>query len=63
MIKWLKNRILKSIIKDLVKEMPVYKAKALALIEEHKDEIIQRIKDEVKKVIREFLASKSDSNS
>lgn len=58
MFKWIKKKILKSIIKSIVKEMPVYKAKALALVEEHKDEIIEKAKEAIKKAIREFLDSK-----
>lgn len=58
MFKWIRNKILKSIIKSIVKEMPIYKAKALELIEEHKDEIIEKAKEAIKKAIREFLDSK-----
>lgn len=63
MFKWIRNKILKSIIKSIVKEMPIYKAKALALVEEHKDEIISHVKDAIKKAIREFLDAKTNSNA
>ena len=63
MFKWIKKKILKSIVKDIAKEIPEMKEKALVLIEEHKDEIIAKIKDAIFKVIVDIYNSKTRDNS
>ena len=40
-IKWIKKKILKSIINDLKKEMPHLKEEALKLLEVYKDELLE----------------------
>lgn len=56
MFGWIKKRILKSIIKDIAKELPRYKEIALAYIEEHKDDIIDRVKKAIVDIIQNELA-------
>ena len=58
MFKWIKKKILKSIVKDITKELPTYKDKALKLIEEHKDDILDKVKDAIKGVVTSFIKSK-----
>ena len=60
MFGWIKKRILKSIIKDITKQLPTYKAKAVQLVEEHKDEVLEKVKDYIKKAIMDFIKSKTD---
>ena len=47
MFKWIKKKILKSIIKDITKELPTYKDKTLKLIEEIKSVITSFIKSKL----------------
>lgn len=56
MFGWIKKRILKSIIKDFTKELPKYKDIALLYIEQHKDEILDKVKDAIKEVVKNELA-------
>lgn len=56
MFGWIKKRILKSIIKDITKKLPTYKAMALAYIDEHKDELIERVENAIKEIIKTELA-------
>lgn len=56
MFGWIKKRILKSIINDIAKELPRYKEIALVYIEEHKDEIIDRVKKAIADIIQNELA-------
>lgn len=58
MFKWIKKKILKSIIKDITKELPIYKDKALKSIEDHKDDILDKVKDAIKGVVTSFIKSK-----
>lgn len=56
MFGWIKKRILKSIIKDITKQLPKYKNMALVYIEEHKDEIIDKVKKAIEDIIKNELA-------
>lgn len=56
MFNWLKKRILKSIIKDITKNLPKYKEIALIYVEEHKDEIIEKVKKAIEDIIKNELA-------
>jgi hypothetical protein len=58
MIKWIKKKLLKSIINDIKKEIPEIKKTALEKIEEHKDELLDFIKEKLKQAIKDFVASK-----
>lgn len=56
MFGWIKKRILKSIIKDIVKDMPKYREHALVYINEHKDEIIDKVKKAIEDIVKNELA-------
>ena len=56
MFGWIKKRILKSIIKDITKELPKYKEIALLYIEQHKDEVLNKVKEAIKNVIEQEIA-------
>ena len=60
MFKWIKKKILKSIIKDISKELPIYKRKAVQMIEDNKDEILEKVKQAIKKAVMDFIKSKTD---
>lgn len=60
MFGWIKKKILKSIIKDVTKQLPTYKKKAVAIVEEHKDEVLDKVKDYIKKAVMDFIKSKTD---
>lgn len=58
MIKWIKKKLLKSIINDIKKEIPEIKNTALEKVEEHKDELLDFIKEKLKQAVKDFVASK-----
>ena len=57
-IKWIKKKILKSIINDIKKEMPYLKEEALKLLEVYKDELFEFCKKKLKDAIEEFINNK-----
>lgn len=57
-IKWIKKKILKSIINDFKKEMPHLKEEALKLLEVYKDELFEFCKKKLKDAIEEFVNNK-----
>lgn len=58
MLKFIRRKIIEGIIKDIVKDMPKFKEMAILLVEEHKDEILEKIKKAIKKVITNFIKTK-----
>lgn len=56
MIKWIKKRILKSIIKDLTKELPKYKEIAELYVDQHKDEVLEKVRNAIIEVIKNEVA-------
>ena len=56
MFGWIKKRILKSIIDDAIKQLPKYKDIAILYVEQHKDEILDKVKEAIKKVIEAEIA-------
>ena len=56
MFGWIKKRILKSIIKDIAKQLPKYKDIALIYIEEHIEEIIIKLKNAIIDIIKNEIA-------
>ncbi|MBO7735030.1 MAG: hypothetical protein J6S67_20880 [Methanobrevibacter sp.] len=56
MFGWIKKRILKSIIKDVTKQMPKYRDMALIYVEQHKDEIIDKVKKAIGEIVKNELA-------
>ena len=58
MFKWIKKKVLKSIVNDIKKEIPELKNTALEYLEEHKDELFLKCKEVIKQAIKDFVASK-----
>ena len=58
LIKWIKKKVLKSIINDIKKQIPELKDTALDYLEEHKDELLDKCKEVIKDTIKNFVASK-----
>ena len=56
MFGWVKKLVLKSIIKDITKELPKYKDMALLYVEEHKDEILTKVRKAIRSVIENEIA-------
>jgi phage host-nuclease inhibitor protein Gam len=52
MFKWLKNKLIKSIINDVKKELPEIKERIEGYWEANKDEIIAEIKEKIKELIK-----------
>ena len=57
-VKWIKKKILKSIINDFKKEMPHLKEEALNLLEVYDDELFEFCKKKLKDAIEEFVNNK-----
>lgn len=55
MFKWIKRKILKSIINDIKKEMPHLKDEVLKLLEVYTDELLEFCKKKLKDAIEEFV--------
>lgn len=58
MIRWIKKKLLKSIINDIKKDIPEIKETALEKVEEYKDELLDFIEEKLKQTIKDFVASK-----
>lgn len=58
MFKWIRNKILKGLVKDIVKAIPTIKEEGLKLIEEHKDEVLEKVAKAIKKAVVSFINSK-----
>lgn len=56
MFGWIKKKILKSIIKDITKQLPKYKEMALIYVEQHKDELIEKVKKAIEDIVKNELA-------
>lgn len=56
MFGFVKKLVLKSIIKDITKQMPKYKEMALIYVEQNKDEIIDKVKRNIAEIIKNELA-------
>ena len=55
MFKWIRTKILKGLIKDLLKEAPALKTRALKYFEENQDEILDCIKKAIEKTVMGFV--------
>lgn len=58
MFKWIRNKILKDLAKDVVKAIPTIKEEGMKLIEEHKDEVLENVTKAIKKAVVSFINSK-----
>ena len=61
LIKWIKKKVLKSIVNDLKNEIPELRITILEEFEEHKDELLDKVQEIIKKAIKDFVASKVNS--
>lgn len=52
MFKWFRNKIIKSLINDVKKELPEYKERIEGYWEANKDEIVAEIKEKIKELIK-----------
>ena len=57
-IKWIKKKVLKSIVNDIKKQIPELNDTALNYLEEHKDELLDKLQEVIKDTIKNFVASK-----
>lgn len=66
MFKFIRKKLLEGMIKDVIANLPKYKELAKLQFEEHKDEILAKIQEKirelVKKVIEEKIAVFSNAN-
>lgn len=60
LIKWIKKKILSSIIDDVIKSMPEIKELVLLRLEVYKDELLEFVKEKLKEVIQEFIKNYLD---
>lgn len=58
LIKWIKKKVLESIVNDVKKQIPELKDAALDYLEEHKDELLDKLQEVIKQAIKDFVASK-----
>lgn len=56
MFGWIKKRVLKSIIKDITKQLPKYKEMALIFVEQHADEVLAKVKEAIMEIVEAELA-------
>ena len=63
MFKWIRKRILKGIIEDVIANLPtpdLLKEKAFEIFEQHKDEVINKVKELIKDYVTKFIKGKLD---
>lgn len=58
MFGFIKKKILKIIIEDAIKSLPGLKIKARQYLEEHKDEILEKVKESIKDTILKIVKEK-----
>ena len=57
MFKFIRKKLLEGIIKDIAKEIPAIKDKALKLFEEKKDEVLKIVEEKIKEIVKEQLGN------
>lgn len=58
MFKFIRKKLLEGIVKDIIGKIPEIKDYAHLFFEQHKDEILEKVKDAIKKVIKDFVVKK-----
>lgn len=61
MFKWIRKRLLKGMIEDIIAQLPepeLLKEKMLEIFEEHKDEILNKVKELIKDFVMKFINEK-----
>jgi hypothetical protein len=63
MIKWIKKKVFKAVIKDIIKDLPNWKKEVLKVMEMHDDEFLEKVEDDIKKSAKEFFVAKVTNHS
>lgn len=63
MFKWIKKKILKWVLKDIIKDVPTFKKEVLKVVEMYGDEFLDNAKAQIKLFAKEFFVSKISNNS
>lgn len=62
MFKFIRRKIVEGIIKDILDKLPEYKEYALFVFNEHKEELFEKVKNAIEKVVKDFIAKKLNNN-
>ena len=63
MFKWFRQRLLKGMIEDIIAKLPepdLLKERLFDIFEEHKDEILEKVRQLIKDFVLKFLKEKLD---
>lgn len=55
MFKWIKKKVLKSIIKDVIKGLPSIKCKVETALKDNADVLVSEVKNAIKKRLKEIF--------
>ena len=55
MFKWIRNKLLEGIVKDVIEELPILKVSARKLLEEKKDEVLEKIGEAIKEKLLDLV--------
>ena len=58
LINWIEKKIAKRIINKIKNQIPELKVTLLEELEEHKDELLEKLQGVVKKAIKDFVVTK-----
>lgn len=58
MFEWLKKKILKAAIKNVIKKLPLYKNELSELVKNNIDEVLEKVEVAIKEVLLNFVAKK-----
>ena len=66
MFKWFRQRLLKGMIEDIIAKLPepdLLKERLFDIFEEHKDEILEKVRQLIKDFVLKFLKEKLDTRT
>lgn len=55
MFKWIRSKLLEGIVKDVIEELPKLKVSARKLLEEKKDEVLEKIGEAIKEKLLDLV--------
>ena len=55
MFKWIRNKLLEGIVKDVIEELPKLKVSARKLLEEKNDEVLEKIGEAIKEKLLDLV--------
>lgn len=55
MFKWIRNKLLEGIVKDVIEELPKLKVSARKLLGEKKDEVLEKIREAIKEKLLDLV--------